>query len=79
MAASAPLLGNDTIGRFLRTRARKGHAPGYWEGGVPEGYVMGKGLISRRGCMMITYDDEYGEVSRTTTRPEMLGVFDAAA
>lgn len=35
-------------------------------------YALGKGLISRRGCMMITYHDEYGEVSRNTTRPEML-------
>jgi hypothetical protein len=35
-------------------------------------YALGKGLISRRGCMMITYHDEYGEVSRSTTRPEML-------
>lgn len=43
-------------------------------------YAMGKGLISRRGCMMITYHDEYGEVSRNTTRPEMLGLpeFDRA-
>jgi hypothetical protein len=35
-------------------------------------YALGKGLVSRRGCMMITYHDEYGEVSRRTTRPEML-------
>jgi hypothetical protein len=35
-------------------------------------YALGKGLISRRGCMTITYHDDLGEVSRTTTRPEML-------
>lgn len=35
-------------------------------------YARGKGLISRRGCMLITYHDEYGEVGRSTTRPEML-------
>lgn len=35
-------------------------------------YASGMGLISRRGCMMITYHDLLGEVSRTTTRPEML-------
>ncbi len=35
-------------------------------------YALSKGLISRRGCMMLTYHDEYGEVSRCTTRPEML-------
>jgi hypothetical protein len=40
-------------------------------------FALGKGLISRRGCMMITYHDEYGEVERKTTRPEMLGVFPA--
>lgn len=39
-------------------------------------YALGKGLISRRGCMLVTYHDEYGEVCRNTTRPEMLGVFD---
>jgi hypothetical protein len=39
-------------------------------------YALGKGLISRRGCMLVTYHDSYGEVSRNTTRPEMLGVFD---
>lgn len=42
-------------------------------------YAMSKGLVSRRGCLMVTYHDEYGEVSRCTTRPEMLGVFDLAA
>ncbi|MFN4296818.1 MAG: hypothetical protein ACK4FB_08240 [Brevundimonas sp.] len=42
-------------------------------------YALGKGLISRRGCLLVTYHDAYGEVARTTTRPEMLGVFDAAA
>ena len=36
------------------------------QGDVPQG------LISRRGCLMVTYHDEYGEVSRNTTRPEML-------
>ncbi len=35
-------------------------------------YASGMGLISRRGCMMVTYHDLYGEVSRNTTRPEML-------
>lgn len=35
-------------------------------------YASGMGLISRRGCMMITYHDDYGEVNRNTTRPEML-------
>lgn len=35
-------------------------------------YASGMGLISRRGCMMVTYHDDYGEVSRNTTRPEML-------
>jgi len=39
-------------------------------------YALSKGLVSRRGCMMVTYHDEYGEVCRNTTRPEMLGVFD---
>ncbi len=39
-------------------------------------YALSKGLVSRRGCMMITYHDEFGEVGRNTTRPEMLGVFD---
>lgn len=39
-------------------------------------YAAGMGLISRRGCMMITYHDHFGEVCRNTTRPEMLGVFD---
>ena len=39
-------------------------------------YASGMGLISRRGCMMITYHDDFGEVCRNTTRPEMLGVFD---
>jgi len=42
-------------------------------------YALSKGLVSRRGCLMVTYHDNYGEVSRNTTRPEMLGVFDAAA
>lgn len=40
-------------------------------------YALSKGLVSRRGCMMITYHDEFGEASSNTTRPEMLGVFDA--
>ena len=35
-------------------------------------YASGMGLISRRGCMMLTYHDLYGEVGRNTTRPEML-------
>jgi hypothetical protein len=39
-------------------------------------YALSKGLVSRRGCLMVTYHDEYGEVCRNTTRPEMLGVFD---
>jgi hypothetical protein len=39
-------------------------------------YASGMGLVSRRGCHLITYDDHYGEVGRTTVRPEMLGVFD---
>jgi AcrR family transcriptional regulator len=37
-------------------------------------YAAGMGLISKRGCMRITYHAEYGEVDRATTRPEMLGV-----
>lgn len=37
-------------------------------------FASGLGLISRRGCMMITYHDDYGEVSRNTTRPEMLSL-----
>ena len=37
-------------------------------------YALGKGLISRRGCMCVTYHDEFGEVGRTTIRPEMLGL-----
>lgn len=37
-------------------------------------YALGKGLISRRGCIMMTYHDEYGEVGQNTTRPEMLGL-----
>lgn len=41
-------------------------------------YALSKGLVSRRGCLMVTYHDAYGEVSRCTTRPEMLGVFDDA-
>jgi hypothetical protein len=40
-------------------------------------YALSKGLVSRRGCKMITYHDDFGEASDTTTRPEMLGVFDA--
>lgn len=35
-------------------------------------YASGKGLISNRGCMMMTYHDDLGEISRSTTRPEML-------
>jgi len=35
-------------------------------------YALSKGLVSRRGCLMVTYHDEYGEVSRNTARPEML-------
>jgi hypothetical protein len=35
-------------------------------------YASGMGLISRRGCMLITYHDSFGEVARNTTRPEML-------
>ena len=42
-------------------------------------YALSKGLVSRRGCLMVTYHEEYGEVCRNTTRPEMLGVFDLAA
>lgn len=37
-------------------------------------YASGMGFISRRGCMLVTYHDDYGEVSRCTTRPEMLGL-----
>ena len=37
-------------------------------------YALSKGLVSRRGCMMVTYHDEFGEVKRNTTRPEMLGL-----
>lgn len=37
-------------------------------------YALGKGLISRRGCIMTTYHDEYGEVGQNTTRPEMLDI-----
>lgn len=39
-------------------------------------YASGLGLVSRRGCLMVTYDDDYGQVCENTTRPEMLGVFD---
>jgi hypothetical protein len=35
-------------------------------------YASGLGLISRRGCLMVTYHDRYGEVGRNTVRPEML-------
>lgn len=42
-------------------------------------YALSKGLISKRGCMLITYDDNFGEVARSTVRPEMLGVHDAVA
>lgn len=35
-------------------------------------FAMGLGLISRRGCLLVTYHDDYGEVARNTTRPEML-------
>lgn len=35
-------------------------------------YALGMGLVSRRGCMLVTYHDDYGEVARNTTRPEML-------
>ncbi len=38
-------------------------------------YAAGMGLISKRGCLRITYHAKYGEVDRRTTRPEML--FDA--
>lgn len=38
-------------------------------------YALSKGLISRRGCMLVTYHDAFGEVARNTTRPEMLDVF----
>lgn len=36
-------------------------------------YALGKGLISRRGCLMVTYHDDFGEVASATMRPEMLG------
>lgn len=42
-------------------------------------YALSKGLVSRRGCLMVTYHDSYGEVGRNTTRPEMLGVYDRLA
>jgi hypothetical protein len=42
-------------------------------------YAAGMGLISRRGCMMITYHDDFGEVGRNTTRPEMLGLLEPEA
>ena len=35
-------------------------------------YASGMGLVSKRGCIRITYHAEYGEVDRATTRPEML-------
>lgn len=35
-------------------------------------YALGKGLISRRGCVLVTYHDSFGEVGRTMARPEML-------
>ena len=35
-------------------------------------YALGKGLISRRGMMLVTYSDDSGEVGRATVRPEML-------
>lgn len=41
-------------------------------------YALGKGLISHRGCLMMTYHDEFGEVSSMTTRPEMLMLQEAA-
>jgi len=34
-------------------------------------YALSKGLTSQRGCLLVTYND-YGEVGRITTRPEML-------
>lgn len=37
-------------------------------------YALSKGLISRRGLMLITYHDALGEVSRNTTRPEMFAL-----
>ncbi|WP_300573631.1 hypothetical protein [Phenylobacterium sp.] len=37
-------------------------------------YALSKGLVSRRGCMLVTYHDAFGEVGRSTVRPEMLGV-----
>lgn len=35
-------------------------------------YASGLGLTSRRGCLMVTYHEEFGEVERRTVRPEML-------
>lgn len=35
-------------------------------------YALSKGLISKRGCVMTTYHDNYGQVFENTTRPEML-------
>ena len=47
---------------------------------APSGdYALGKGLISRRGCILCTYHDEYGEVGQMTTRPEMLAGLALAA
>jgi hypothetical protein len=37
-------------------------------------YALGMGLASRRGCLLVTYHDLYGEVAQTTTRPEMLSI-----
>jgi hypothetical protein len=37
-------------------------------------YALSKGLISRRGCMLVTYSDDFGEVGRNTVRPEMLAL-----
>lgn len=35
-------------------------------------FAAGKGLSSHRGCMMMSYHDDFGEFSSMTTRPEML-------
>lgn len=35
-------------------------------------YALSKALVSQRGCLLVTYQNDYGEVGRNTIRPEML-------
>jgi hypothetical protein len=37
-------------------------------------YALSKGLVSQRGCLLVTYQNDYGEVARNIIRPEMLAI-----